>query len=74
MGFIKPLLAAAAVLAIAAPAASALADPAWGGHGYERPHGAEGRQWREHRYEHDGWRRAAWREHQRREHRYGWRY
>jgi len=82
MRFTKPLLAAAAVLSIAAPAASALADPYWGGHdghGYGRDYGYEharydwGRDhyWRER--ERAAWRRHMWRE--RHEYRgYGWRY
>lgn len=90
MRFFKPLLAAAAVLSIAAPAASALADPYWGGHddqGYGRDYGFG----RDYGYDHDRydwgrehyWRerereRAAWRHHmwrERHEYRgYGWRY
>ncbi len=89
MRFLKPLLAAAAVLAIAAPAASALADPYWGGHDrdYHRAYDGDGGFWRYREARHedgwreDGWRREqAWREHQywahRRweEQREGWRY
>ncbi|HEY2660054.1 MAG TPA: hypothetical protein VGI79_10055 [Caulobacteraceae bacterium] len=68
MRLLKPLLAAAAVLAITAPAASALADPSWGGHdrGYHRTYESNrgyGR-YREARGE-EAWRREqAWRDHQ----------
>ena len=78
MRFLKPLLAAAAVLTIAAPAASALADP-WGGGdpGYHRPYAGDGDGSRRH-FDEDGgywrfreaqreetWRREqAWRVHQ----------
>lgn len=83
MRLFKPLLAVAAVLSIAAPAASALADPYWGGHdrgeaygrGYEHPYGFEGRAWREREAfrERVAWRHHYWRE--RHEYRgYGWRY
>ena len=81
MRFIKPLLAAAAILSIAAPAASALADPYWGGPGYDRPQNVEThyrrdgdgyrgdyRRDREVRREHAAWRYHMWREQQRRAH------
>jgi hypothetical protein len=89
MRFFKPLLAAAAVLSIAAPAASALADPYWGAPdyahpesqrfapAYDRPHAFEGDYWRDREAarERVAWRYHMWREHERWEHRhYGWRY
>ena len=58
MRFLKPLLAAAAVLTIAAPAASALADPYWGGNdpGYHRAYDGDGDGYR-HDGDGDGYRR-----------------
>ncbi|MDR3508036.1 MAG: hypothetical protein P4L64_09085 [Caulobacteraceae bacterium] len=75
MRLLKPLLTAAAVLSIAAPAATALADPYWG-YGHERHYEGDqgyrdGDYWRQRQAarEHAWWR---WREHREyREHR-GW--
>ena len=75
MRLLKPLLAAAAVLAIAAPAASALADPSWVGYreGYHRAYDGDGGGWRyrqaqrqeawryfQARREHQAWERHRW--------------
>ena len=77
MRFIKPLLAAAAVLSIAAPAASALARPYQDGPDYHRAEYLEThyrrdavdyRRDREIRHERAAWRHHVWREHQRRAH------
>lgn len=72
----KPLLAAAAVLSIAAPAASALAHPMMDSPGYHRVEGdrAVYRGDRPVRFETVGWRHHDWRHHHwRRHHDHGWR-
>jgi hypothetical protein len=74
---LKPLLAAAAVLSIAAPAASALADPMMDGPAYHRVavEGAVYRGDRPARFETAGWRHHYWRHHHRwyRHHHHDWR-